>query len=293
LVGVICSICGSTTGTTVRTYKHDWWTCDRCGTTRRTRRNGYPLAWVPIPLLRPIPDVIEDERHFYDYYREASAGDVSATKWAGQIDTLTTRLSDHGIEWANHDVLDISGGPGFVTKHIAQTARRAVVTEFSPEAVEGMNSNLGVEAVKFDYQTDRIRDVVSGQFDLVLIDYSINFCLDLASFVRSLAEVIRPGGQAYVSFVHPTFGCFLRWQFDEYTYNALYRPETMDKAFSGAGFEARDEMSDPAYDYRATFSMRRRLISDPIALWYRARAPRSGYDRSLKQRSSVRLYQRV
>lgn len=154
-----------------------------------------------------------------------------------------------------------------------------------------MRRNLGIEAVKFDYQTDRLRTVIEGTFDLVLIDYSINFCLDLAAFVRSLAEVVKPGGHVYVSFVHPTLGCFLRGQFDEYTYNALYRPATVDEAFTDAGFSVRAEMSDPADEYRASLSVERRVISDPIALWYRARPPRTGYDRSLVQRSSVRLYQ--
>lgn len=125
-----CATCQGTIGVTVHTYKHAWWTCSRCGTTARTRRDRYPLAILRsqvgrvapqtvVDMLYPAVDVIADERHFYDYYRDASGQAVAETRWAAQIDAITTRLRDHGIEWQGRDVLDISGGPGFVTKHLA------------------------------------------------------------------------------------------------------------------------------------------------------------------------------
>ena len=75
--------------------------------------------------LLPMEDVIADERHFYDYYGEAAALDPSATKWAGQIDTVTRRLREHGAEFGGRDVLDVSGGPGFLTAHFTARGTRA------------------------------------------------------------------------------------------------------------------------------------------------------------------------
>jgi SAM-dependent methyltransferase len=302
-----CPSCARTSGIAVDSYKHRWWTCWHCGTTRRTRRRDTLFARaVPVRLARrtlptrladllyPVEDVIADERHFYDYYAGASALEPSSTKWAEQIETVTTRLREHGASFEGREVLDVSGGPGFLTAHfLAHGARRAVVTEFSRDAVAGMVRQLGVDAVEFDYQSNRLPDVVSGPFDVVVIDYSINFCLDLAAFTTSLREVVRPGGYVYISWVHPTMGCFLRWQFDEYTYNALFTVEVMDAAFAKAGFRVRAQMTDEPYDYRAGLNLGKRILVDAFGLWYRAKTPKGPvpFSRSLDQRASVRLYE--
>ena len=210
-----------------------------------------PRTASAVTLLYPDTEVVADERRRFDHYDTFSAVDVSTTSWAGQIESITSRLRDHDAGFEGREVLDISGGPGFMTAHFAEHgARRAVVTEVSQGAVDGMRRNLPIEVVKFDYQGDRLRDVVEGMFDLVVIDYSINFCIDLAGFVRSLPEILRPGGFVYVSWIHPTLGCFLRWQFDECMYNVLFRPETVDTTFTTAGFTVQAEMTDPPYDYR-------------------------------------------
>jgi SAM-dependent methyltransferase len=245
-------------------------------------------------MLYPVENVIADERRFYSYYQTMSATNPEGTKWASQIETVTARLRESGLTFDGKDVLDISGGPGFLSKHIAaQGARRTIVTEFSPAAVEGMRKNLGLDAAVFDYQSHDIRDAVDGPFDLVIIDYSINFCLDVNGFAQSLAKVLRPGAFVYVSWVHPTMGCVLRWQFDEYTYNALYGPDILDGAFVNSGLRVRASFADVPYDFRTGLTWKHRLVRDPISLWYRYKAPRGAgsLDDSLMQRHSVRLYE--
>lgn len=303
-----CPWCQSAAGVRVRTYKHDWWVCAVCGTTRRVRRTRYPasrviprsLAARVLPAaalgdLYPDDEVIADDSVFYDTYVTTSSMDVEATKWAGQRDSVLGRLAEAGVTFADTEILDVSGGPGFITAHLAaHGAARAIVTEFSPRAVEAMRRTLSIDARTFDYNSDRLGDVVDGQFDLVLIDYSIGFCVDLRGFTASLAELVRPRGHVYVSSVVPTLGCFLRWEFDEYTYNVLVRAEVLDEAFVAAGFIEQTRYDDGAYDYRAHWSWKRRLLREPLMLWYRARARRArqSVDRSLEQRHIVRLFRR-
>ena len=301
----MCATCGGSRGVTVTTYKHEWWTCRRCGTTRRVRRIRYPVPrgvprrfaglFAPAGLMRllyPEQDVIVEERRFYDYYAHASSLDVSTTKWAGQIDAVTRRLASAGIDVVGREILDVSGGPGFLTAHLqANGAKRAVMTEFSPEAVEGIQRNLAIDAVKFDYQADDLRDVVTGQFDVAIVDASINFSMDVSGFLGSLRSVLRPGSYAYISFAQPSLGLFLRWQFDEYTYNQLFTTATFDDLAQRAGFSVVEPIEEDPFDYRSGFGRKQRLVTDPWALWYRARAPRGDvpYSRSLKQYVSVRI----
>jgi 2-polyprenyl-3-methyl-5-hydroxy-6-metoxy-1,4-benzoquinol methylase len=87
------------------------------------------------------------------------------------------RLDDSKIEYKGKRILVISGGPGIFAKKLAEFSE-VVVTEYSPETVNQMKTELGLNVVKFDYKTDRIEDVVEGKFDFIYMESSINFCED-------------------------------------------------------------------------------------------------------------------
>lgn len=237
----------------------------------------------------------EGER-FYDYYDEASRAGIAGTKWVIQRDRVMGRLHEWGVSAHGRATLDISGGPGFLTMELLRRgARRAVVTEFSEPSVEGMRRNLGVEAVKFDYASDRLVDVAPGPWDVVLVDASVNFCTDLRAFTRDLTAVLAPDGAAYVSWTQPTLGTMLRWQFDDYTYLALYPRPVMEEAFARAGLAPVASLDEPPYGWRTGLSASRRLATAPIAAWYRMRAPRgpAPFARALEQHDTVSLFRRV
>jgi SAM-dependent methyltransferase len=125
----------------------------------------------------------------------------------------------------------------------------ATVTEFSNEAVSAMREGLGVQAIKFDYNSDDLTQCVDKEFDVILIEYSLNFCNDLERFAREAFQVVRPGGIIYATIVSPTLGTSLRWEFDEYTYNNLYVPESVALAFRRAGFVEVERGADGEYPY--------------------------------------------
>lgn len=300
-----CPVCGDDRAKTVATYKHDWSACARCGSATRHRKPRYPLGRIVprrflrsapaglLNMLYPVEAVVADGKRFYDYYDEASAAGVEGTKWVAQLERVTGRLRERGIGWESVDVLDVSGGPGFITHHFAtHGARRAMVTEFSEPSVEGMRRHLSIEAAKFDYQADRLDEVAPGPWDLVLVDASINFTLELERFAGEIARVTRPGGHLYVSWSTPTLGCMMRWQFDDYTYLVLMPDAVVAGALERAGFTEVASYVDARYDYRDALPLRRRLVLDPIALWYRARAPRHGVDRTLDQVVTARIFRR-
>lgn len=279
-----CRICGGHVDPLL-VYKHQWDWCRDCGNVTRERRPRYlvprllphrfALRLLPSNVtekLYPVDEVREADARFYDYYDNASALDISGTKWREQSDRLSRQWAELGIEVAGKRVLDVSGGPGFVTKAISETAERALLTEFSDVAVAGIVDNLGIEGKTFDYQAHRIHDVDPGPFDFVVIDASINFCDDVPTFASDLRKVMAPGGAVWVSFAEPTAGCCFRWQFDEYTYNNLYRPAHVADAFTAAGFTVEHELHDEPYRFNAGQSAGLKAMRWPFDVAYRVRA---------------------
>jgi ubiquinone/menaquinone biosynthesis C-methylase UbiE len=297
-----CPACQQLTTCTVDTYKHLWHWCD-CGNVTRERRSSYAFAEsVPLPVSeRVLPDrlismlypdefVRSGERHFYDYYAQAAQLELSETKWNIQYERIASRFRQWDIELSGRKFLDISGGPGFLTREVAKVAERAVVTEFSSDATAGMNKHLGVEAVTFDYNSDQLSRVLDGPFDVILIDYSINFCGDLAGFAKDLLAIISPGAKVYVSLVVPTLGCCLRWQFDEYTYNHLWSARHLRSSFEEVGFSLQEQTIDPAYGWRDGLSRKARWVRAPFDAYYRAKASPRPVAQDMFQRSVVHLY---
>ena len=244
-----CPNCNSENGTKINSYKQHWITCNACGTVIRERKNQYPfdnwlfrsiiqntkLKFLYGKTLLPIKEVIEEESHFYDYYNNTVKKGVKGTKWEKGIQTVLENFKRYNIDIKDKSILDISGGPGFLTKELSKIAKRAVVTEFSQIAVDGMKKALEIEAIKFDYNSEKINECIDGKFDIILIIYSIGFCDDLRKFVPSLKKLMHEESIVYVCYSPPTLGLMIRWQFDDYTYTRCWPIETITKSFTEIG----------------------------------------------------------
>ena len=304
---IVCPICKGAKFSSVRTYKHDWHQCDVCETVMRERRPHYTLDIAPIrwlikhtildriygrTLLR-VHEVVAQENVFYDLYGDVAAAGTNGTKWEPLAAMRLADFARHGIDINNKSVLEISGGPGFLAQVMQKVAKRVVVTEFSRSAAEGMAKHLGVEAVKFDYNSDRIDDRVTGPFDVVLIIYSIAFCNDVRGFLRSLKNVMHESTVVYVCHSPGTLGLMLRWQFDEYTHTRCWTEDALAGCFAEIGYPERARESEGRFRYdfqwyddagtRVGAVLKR--LHRLIAGYYRARALRSDgrFNRSLIQ----------
>jgi len=244
-----CPNCNRVNGTKINTYKHYWITCNKCGTVIRERKNHYPFDnWPFRPIIQKTPlrflygktllsmkEVIGNKKHFYDYYHDTAKQGVKGTKWEKVNQRVFADLERYCIDIKGKSILDISGGPGFLTKELSRLAKRAVVTEFSQYAVDGMKKALGIEAIKFDYNSDQIHECIDGKFDIIFIIYSIGFCNDLRNFVQSLKKLMHEESIVYMCYSPPTLGLMVRWQFDEYTYTRCWQIETVAKYFAEIG----------------------------------------------------------
>jgi len=308
-----CRMCGSRSVTTIDSYKHHWIQCNGCGNIHRARKSQYPMERI-LPMyflellvrkrfsrlkrylndLYRVQEVVERESAFYDYYAQVSRIPVEETAWAFLPIRFDSLFKRYDMDVSGKTILDISGGPGYLTKHLGPKCKKAVVTEFSQRAVDGMRKHLGINAVKYDYNSYSLDEVTQDTFDLVIIEYSINFCKDLRAFVSQLYRIVADRGVVYVSFVPPTLGCCLRWQHDEYTYNSLWQPSTLVKAFVEAGFTLVDQYSDGEYHYLRDIRSYP-WVRLPFVFYYRTKAlwtPRIA-NKQLIQRNVVCMFAKV
>lgn len=186
-----CGICGCSHSTRLNTYKHYWESCDGCGNMLSSPKeaclgarffwsSGFAARLMPARRRRlylPEPAVQARDEAFYDYYGSLVARQQSSkgTKWSGRLQTLKAQLNKVGAGFDGNVVLDISGGPGFLAKELEGVAAQAVVTEYSEVAVKGMSEYLGVRSVRYDFNRDRLSELIDDIFDVVLVN-SLNFC---------------------------------------------------------------------------------------------------------------------
>jgi 2-polyprenyl-3-methyl-5-hydroxy-6-metoxy-1,4-benzoquinol methylase len=243
-----CRLCTCQDLSQINTYKHIWFSCDECGNIFRQQKKNYFLNCLPEALFKLIPKTKREiiincfkkkktGEEFYNYYlHEEQKTTTKGTPWENELPKLTQELKSLNIDLQGKAILDLSGGPGFLAQELKDIARKVLVTEFSQGSVERMKKILNIDAIRFDYNTDDLSQITTEKFDIVLIRYSINFCLDIPQLLKQLKNITTDNAIIYVSFVLPTLGTCLRWQFDDYTYLVLYHPETIIRLFSEGGF---------------------------------------------------------
>lgn len=245
-----CKVCGSQNLVRLNTYKHYWYTCQECQSAERKKKEHYALEkFFPTRLSGKLPGYFTyilpsnyfDESKLgtsYNYYADmGGSNEGSGTKWDGETQLVVDRLKKFNIDLKGKNVLDVSGGPGFVANNLKGITHYILLTEFSETAVEGMRKFLSVDVKKYDYNSDDLSKISADKFDVILVRFSINFCNDIRKFATEAKTLLKPGGLLYIEHVEPNRGSLLRWQFDEYTYTLLHGIKIFAKIFEESGFE--------------------------------------------------------
>jgi len=258
----------------VNTYKHYWYICRMCEDAFRLRKERYLINWLPRFLLRiqpklahflPDSSVIEDSSRVYDYM--ATEEHVRHDEKVNAFENfLTTLVDKHGVRFNGKSVLDISGGNGSFAKKLQGLAEAVTMTEFNLPSVEYARKHYEIEAVRFDFQSNSINEILEKKFDIVLLRAAIMFCLDVPKFVKDLKRILHPNAQVYLEVVPPTLGVFLRWQFDDHFYLRLYNTKTIVNIFEGEGFKLVSRSDNPSVNYLEDFSIAMKLAQLAYAL---------------------------
>lgn len=245
-----CPVCNSVNLFRFNSYKHHCYACGDCNSVAHVKKDGrYLLEYVlPAVLLRKIlprqvclrlfhaPKEFESAK-FYDIYAQACQDENDLRR--SEVDQLRDQFALIGVDLAGKSVLDISGGPGFVGKHLSSACKKVVVTECCDEAARAMADTLGINAVKYDYSTDALENLFQEQFDVVLLRSSIIFCPDLDKLVASLRKVIHSEGYVLVESIIPSLGEVFWWQQMEFKFPIIYSQQHIEKCFYKHGFSLR------------------------------------------------------
>lgn len=104
--------------------------------------------------------------------------------------------------------LDAACGTGRHARHLVQRGYRVVGTDLTPEMLAKARAN--VPEATFVEADLRDLPLSSGRFDLVTCGLAVAHLPSLDTAVAEIARVLRPGGHAIVSALHP-FQAHLGW----------------------------------------------------------------------------------
>ena len=292
-----CKFCGSRDQPTINSYKHHWFCCNDCGNIVRKRKDKYLLqslfpdvlvAWLTQPheskwirqiaKFLPHGEIIQEGSTIYDYFGKVLRNGVAGTKYENEWQFYEKIFVKHHIDIKDKKILDISGGPGFFTKNLSENAQRAVMTEYNQTSVELAKEILGIEAYRFDLNTDTLDAIFDEPFDVILMRGAcINFCNDLDTYLESLKQIMHPDTIVYVTHCPAKLGPCLQWQLDDYTYNYLFNPETIVRAFTAAGFRVSGQKEIDCQTYPYILNILERFLLYP----YKVRAMLARTNRQL------------
>jgi ubiquinone/menaquinone biosynthesis C-methylase UbiE len=143
------------------------------------------------------------------------------------------------------EALDAACGTGRHARHLVQQGYGVVGTDLTPEMLDKARAN--VPEAEFLEADLRDLPLESERFDLVTCGLAVAHLPELGTSVAEVARVLRPGGHAVLSALHP-FQAHLGWHapFEDADGNRGFVREHSHThadyfaAFRAAGFEVRD-----------------------------------------------------
>jgi SAM-dependent methyltransferase len=106
------------------------------------------------------------------------------------------------------EALDAACGTGRHARHLLERGYRVVGTDLTPEMLAKARANVpGAEFLEADLRDLPLAD---GRFDLVTCGLAVAHLPELGGAVGELGRVLKPGGRAVLSALHP-FQAHLGW----------------------------------------------------------------------------------
>lgn len=248
-----CLVCGAIDWEKLNTYKHRWYSCNECNSVFARRKDRYLLSSavtrIPIKLLNRLcggklrfleADFLKDERLVQDesigwsMYADMLRADSGLDPWNAGVDPQLAMLKELGIEYRGKRILSLSGGPGIFAKKLSEFSD-VVITEYSADVVKEMKERLGLNAVRYDFNSERLEDVVSGKFDLVFAEGIVNWCDDQKRFIQSLTKVLNERAVVFITNNTFSLGYMLTWQFMDHMATTFVQNEAFLSLFYQAG----------------------------------------------------------
>lgn len=256
-----CRICRTENSTRrIVTYKSIWLRCDRCGCFSREDRPRYPLQWFAELLpeatsgLRSVKRLLGSRESGVDSYRyyESVLELRQPGKWSHDYREFRARISSAGTSVSGKALLDISGEPGwFGAQALEDGAATVTVTAYADNVASAIERHLGLQAIAYDFNKDRLSELIRERFDFISCRHALGYCEDLPGFFSELRAVCSPAAYLYASFSPPSLAVCSRWMFDDYAYLRQYTVEHVLLAAARCGFHCQRlfDLGHKTFDY--------------------------------------------
>lgn len=241
-----CRYCGGANISIVNMYKDKWLCCHECGIAQSHHKEKYFFSFLPASLIkfwpklkRLVPDsaIISEGSKVYD----SMATDEHVQNHIKQrfverfVDEVVKR---HDIDLAGKRVLDISGGNGYFAKRLADLGASVILTEYNMNSVNYARKHFNIRAERYDLNSDLLSELFqSEKFDIVLMRWSVMFCLDLPRFLVDIKKIMPTDGMVIVQSILPTLGTMLKYQWHDYNLLVLYPLTRLTDNFRDQGFD--------------------------------------------------------
>src|SRR5262245_20995785 len=148
-------------------------------------------------------------------------------------------------------VLDVGCGGGLIAEPLARLGARVMGLDPVAEAIEVARRHAAGQGLAIDYRAGRVEelDAEAATFDAVICLEVIEHVPDVAAFLKTCADLVRPGGQMLLSTLNRTIKAYLlaiigaeyvlRWlPVGSHQWERFVTPDELTRHLRGAGLEA-------------------------------------------------------
>lgn len=150
--------------------------------------------------------------------------DVAGFK-AGKNTLDLIEMDEIAGEVAGKDLLHLQCHFGLDTLSLARLGAQATGVDFSGEAIrqaQKLNDELGLDCTFVESDVLKLKDNLTGQFDIVYTSYGVLIWLpDLKPWAETIAHFLRSGGVFFIAEMHP-FGYVFHDEIEEPVLQAHY-----------------------------------------------------------------------
>jgi 2-polyprenyl-6-hydroxyphenyl methylase/3-demethylubiquinone-9 3-methyltransferase len=152
--------------------------------------------------------------------------------------------------FAGLKLLDIGCGGGLVSEPMARLGFAVTGVDATAENIAVAQDHAGAQGLGIDYRCDTAEALVAegAQFDAVLALEVVEHVVEPAEFLRSIGQLVRPGGAVVLSTLNRTAKAYalgivgaeyvLRWvPRGTHSWSKFVKPSELAAAVRGAGLE--------------------------------------------------------
>jgi 2-polyprenyl-6-hydroxyphenyl methylase/3-demethylubiquinone-9 3-methyltransferase len=158
------------------------------------------------------------------------------------------------VELESAEVIDVGCGGGILAESLAQAGARVTGIDVAPRVLATARLHLHESGLEVDYREITVEDMAreaAERFDVVTCMEMLEHVPDPPSVIHALADLLKPGGQAFLSTLNRTPLAFaLGIVGAEYVarllprgthrYDRFIRPSELSRWLRDAGFTVRD-----------------------------------------------------